>query len=114
MIKMRVGNQHNIDRRQVVDFDPWLPQPLQHEQPARKIRVNDNVFPANLHQEAGMTNERHPHLAVRNQLRLVRFTNSRGDGGVPYESAKLLGAFAEGRILERLLQHEMQLLAVRL
>src|SRR5713101_6976380 len=112
MIKMRVSDQHNINRREVVDFDPWLPQPFQHEQPARKIRVNDNVLPTNLHQEAGMANERDSHLAVRNQLRLVRFSNSRGDGGMPYESAKLPGAFAEGRILERLLQHEMQLSAL--
>ena len=48
MIKMRVCDQHVIDRREVFDADARHTQTLQEEQPLRKVRVHEDVLPADL------------------------------------------------------------------
>ena len=40
---MRVRQQHQINRRQVADFQPGALDALQQKQPVRKIRVNQHV-----------------------------------------------------------------------
>src|SRR5512142_915463 len=57
VVEMCVRDQNQIDGRKIADSDTGLPEALQYEQPACKIRVNDYVFPADLQKKAGVPNE---------------------------------------------------------
>jgi hypothetical protein len=65
MIKVRMRNQDDINGRQIPDAKSRTPQPFQHKQPARKVRIDHRTLPADLHKETGMANESDPQLAVR-------------------------------------------------
>ena|SRR5258707_385784 len=112
VVEMRMSDEHQIDGRKIIDSDPRPPQSFQDKQPAREVWINHDVFSADLQEKSGMANESDTQLAIGNKFGLMRFANARGDGGMPYELPKLLGALAQSRIFERLFQHEVQLLAV--
>ena len=57
MIEVRMGHEHEINWWQVGDTHPGFAQALEHEQPARKIRVDHHILTAHLNKETGMTNE---------------------------------------------------------
>jgi hypothetical protein len=103
VIEVRMGDQNQIDRWKVIDFDARLSQALKHKQPSGKIGINDNVLASYLQKEAGMPNERHAHLAVRNQHRPVRLAGRRSHGGVANQASKLPGTLAQSRIFQGLL-----------
>src|SRR5580698_8080450 len=48
-----------IDGRQIPHAQPRTPQPFQYEEPAREVRVDHHALPADLHEEAGVSDERH-------------------------------------------------------
>jgi hypothetical protein len=109
MVEMGVRHQNHIHGRQIVQAHSGLAKTFQHEQPACKIGVEDNVLPAHLQKEARMSNERKTHFAVADQLRFVGPSRTPRDNGVPNEAGKLLCPFAQRRILQRGLNHEFKL-----
>ena len=56
MIEMGVCYQHQIDFRQMMQFDSRLLQPLDHLQPFRPIRVDQNISIVSLNEKRGMPN----------------------------------------------------------
>jgi len=64
VIKMRMRDKYDIHRRQVAQMQTGLAQPFQNKKPAREVRVNDDVHPADLEEEAGMADERYAQIAV--------------------------------------------------
>ena len=103
VIEVSVGDQNQINRRQIPQLHSRLAQALQDEQPARKVGIDEDILAADLQKEAGMTDESHPHLTVGNQLGLVGEASSRRDRGVPHQAAKLPGTLAKRGILQRVL-----------
>jgi hypothetical protein len=106
VIEMRMGDQHQINGRQIAEFYAGLAQSFQHKKPSREVRIDYDVLAAHLQEKTCMTNESNPHLAIGDQNRLVRFADSRGHSGVPYELPKLPRALAHSRTLDRLSQHK--------
>ena len=64
VIEVRVGDQHQIDRRQIAQLHARLAQPLQHEQPAREVGIDQHILPAHLHEKAGVADEGDAEFAV--------------------------------------------------
>ena len=52
VIEMRMRHQHRIDRRQVAHAEPRPPQPLQNKNPLREVRINHDVFSADLQEKS--------------------------------------------------------------
>jgi len=44
VIEMRVRNQHKINRRQMMNFEAWLFQPLDHLEPLRPNRIDQDIY----------------------------------------------------------------------
>src|SRR3974377_1738800 len=105
MIKMRVSDQNQVDWWEIRNSQPWLPQSLQHEQPARKVGVDDDIQPANRHKKACVPDERDAQLSVVNQLGFVRLPGARGDRGMANQSPELRGPFADRWIPKCRLDH---------
>ena len=80
-------------------------QAFQHEQPAREVRIDDDALPANLHEEAGVTDEGDAEFSVGDEARLVSLTEARSYRGTAHQTSELSGAFTKGRIAKRLLDH---------
>ena len=55
MIEMRVRQQHQVNRRQVADFQAGTFDAFQEEQPVRKIRINQHVQVRELDQKRRVT-----------------------------------------------------------
>jgi hypothetical protein len=51
MIEVGVSEQHHINARQVLDFQPGTPDPLQKKKPIRKIRIYQHVQIGELRQK---------------------------------------------------------------
>src|SRR5579885_1970417 len=89
MIEMRVCDQDKINGGKITNFHPGLAESFQDEQPAREVGIDDNIFAANLNEEAGVPNERHAHLAIRNQHWFVRFAYPGSDRGMPHQTPEI-------------------------
>ena len=70
MVEVSVGDQNQIDRGQVAYLQARSSQAFEHEQPAGKIGIDENVLAADLEKETGMADESHTHLAVADQFGL--------------------------------------------
>ncbi len=105
MIEVRMGHQHHVDGRQIGDAQAGTAQALQHEQPAREVGIDDDALPANLHEEAGVTDEGDAEFAVGSEAGLVGLAVARSNCGAAHQSSELGGAFTKGRIAECLLNH---------
>jgi len=79
MVEVRMRNQHQVNRREIANADARLAQPLQNKKPASKIRIDHHVLTADLHQEAGVSNEGQPQLAIPDQLGLMDLTGTPGN-----------------------------------
>jgi hypothetical protein len=101
-----MGNQNQINWRQVAHLQAWPPQALQDEQPARKVGIDENILPADLEEKTGVADESHTHLAVGNEFRLMSATGPRSDHRVPHQAAELPSPRAKRRILQSILQHQ--------
>lgn len=64
MVEMRVCNEHNIDRRQMMNLEAWLLQPLYDLQPFRPIWIDENVDLVCLNQKGCMTDPGKADLAT--------------------------------------------------
>ena len=80
VIEVRMGDEHQINRRQIADPHSRLAQSFQDKKPAREVGIDDDVLAAHLQEKTGMANEGHAHLAIRYQHRLVRLADSRRHG----------------------------------
>ncbi len=105
MVKMRVRHENQVNRRQVRDSKSGSAQPLENKQPPRKVWVDNDTLTADLHEEAGVSNEGDAQLAVGRETRLVSLTTTWGDGGVTHQSSELGSALTKGRIAKRLFNH---------
>lgn len=105
MIEMRVRYKNRIDCGEVGDAQPGAAQAFQHEEPSREIRINDNVPAADLHKEAGMTNECDAEFSVGDETGLVGFAGEPSYSGTAHQTPELGSALAKGRIAKCLLDH---------
>jgi len=64
VIEVSVRYQDNIHRREVAQIQSRLSQALEDEQPARKVRIDDDVLSADLQEEAGVSDEGNGEFAV--------------------------------------------------
>src|SRR5579872_2125934 len=76
VVEVGMGNEHEIDWRQIADPHSGLAQSFQDKKPARKIRIDDDVLAAHLKEKTGVSNESHTQLAIGYQYRLVWLSNS--------------------------------------
>ena len=100
MVKVSVRYQHQVDWGQVADVNSRLSQALQHEQPARKVRIDQNVLPANLDEKTGVSNEGDSKLPIGNQSWFVDLAGTWRDNGMPHQSTKLARTSLQGSILD--------------
>ena len=103
MVKVGVGDQHQVDRRQVTHLQTWPSNAFQHEKPARKVGINDDILAADQEKETRVTDECHPHLAIGHQFWLMGAADPGSDYRVPHQAAELPGTLAKRGILERIL-----------
>src|SRR6266702_7909466 len=89
VIKMRMCNKYRIDRRKIGDTKSWTAQPLQQEQPLRKIRIDDEILSTNLQKETRVSDKRHAKLRWSCQHGLVRGTCATCESRVPDEGPEL-------------------------
>ena len=54
MIEMRVRHENEIDRRQMMNFETRLLEPLDHLQPLRPDRIDQEIDLVRLNQERGV------------------------------------------------------------
>ena len=74
MVKVRVRNQHCINRRKIAQPQAGTAQSLEDEDPACEVGVNQDVLAAHLEEEAGVSDERHAQLTAPGQHRLASNT----------------------------------------
>src|SRR5437588_1455056 len=63
MIEMRVRNENEIDRRQMMNMKSRLLEPLDHAQPHRPDRIDQHVRLVGLNQERGVSDPGDANLA---------------------------------------------------
>lgn len=100
VVKMRVSDEDNVDRREIAQLNSGLAQPLENKKPARKIGIDDNIFAADLEKEAGVADESDAHLSVGHELWAVSFAGERTDGGMAHQTAKGACTLTQSRIFE--------------
>ena len=105
MIEVSMRDENQIDRRKIGNAQAGTSQAFQNKEPAREVRIDDYVLPAHLHKEAGMPDEGNAEFTVSCQAGLVGLTRAGSNRRVAYQTSKLSGALAEGRIAQRLLNH---------
>ena len=105
MIEVSMRNQHYVDGREIGDAQAWTAQALQHEEPAREVRIDDYAPAANLYEEAGVADESDAQFSVRGKSRLTSLAPARSYRRVAHQTSELRSAFAKGRVAKRLLNH---------
>ena len=55
---MRMGKQHQVDGRQILDPDSGPAQAAQCDQPLGEDRIDEQLAPTDLDQKRGVANER--------------------------------------------------------
>src|SRR5580658_2956757 len=63
MIHMRVGEQHHVNGRQVLDLYTRPAQAAQGDKPFGEDGVDEHLAAANLYEKRGVANERNPQLS---------------------------------------------------
>ena len=106
VIEMRVRYKNHINGRQIAHPHSRAPQTLQHEQPARKVRIDQNILSTDLNKKAGMAYKSDSQLAITHQPGPMDHADSRRHSGVPHQAPKLPRSLAERRITQRVLEHE--------
>ena len=101
MMKVGMRDQHQVNGGRSPQLDPRFAQPLQHKQPAGKIRIDDNILPANLDEKAGMADERYPNSPLLTKLGLCAWPVRGVTAECRTSSAKRTRAFAENGIRKR-------------
>ena len=65
MVEVGVGQQNQINRRQVLDLEAGPLDPFDEEQPVGKVGVNQDVEIRDLHEKRRVTNPGQRHLAIQ-------------------------------------------------
>ena len=89
MIKVGMGNQYRIDWRQIAHAQSWASEPLQNKNPLREVRVNHDVFSADLQKETRVPDEGDTQLSTVHQYRLARLAAARSKDGTAYQCSYL-------------------------
>ena len=76
MVEMRVRDQNVIDGRQVLDADARYAQAFQNEQPLGKVGVDQDILPADLQKESGVSDECDGEVLAIDQHRLAGFAGA--------------------------------------
>src|ERR1019366_1544000 len=71
VVEVRVRNQHRVDCRQLPQLQPRTAQPLENENPAREVGIDQNILSPDLEDEAGMSDEGYAQLATAGEHRLT-------------------------------------------
>ena len=66
MIEVGVGHEHEIDFRQMMNVEPRLLEPLDHFQPLRPDRVDEQIELVSLNQKRSVADPGNAHLAFAN------------------------------------------------
>ena len=74
VVEMRVRNENRVNWGKVCDAQTRTTKTLQHEQPAGKVGIDEDVFSADLQEEAGMSDESDAELTVCREPGLVSLT----------------------------------------
>ena len=64
MIEVRVRHEHEVDVRQIVQMQPRMPHALDHLQPLRPVRIDEQVLPLRLDQKRGVADPGDADFAV--------------------------------------------------
>ena len=64
MIEVGMGQQNEIDRRQILDFEAGALDPFDEEQPVGEIGIDQDVQIRELHQKGRVTDPGQSHLAI--------------------------------------------------
>ena len=99
VVEVGMSHQHQVNGRQIADFQARLPQTLEDEEPACKVGVDDNILAAHLEKKTRMTDESHAHFAAGRQLGLMAMPGPGSDRGASHQAAELPGAVAQRTIL---------------
>ncbi len=105
MIKVRVRYQDHVDGRQVADAQSRSAQSLEYEKPAGEIGIDDDTATADLHEEAGVSDEGHTEFSITGEPWRVSFAAAWRNGRVADQASELAGAFTQGRIAKRCFDH---------
>ena len=103
VVEVGMCDQDQINWGQVAYLQTRLSKTFQDKQPARKVRINDNVLAADLEEETGVADESHTQLAIGYQPRLMSTTSPGSYHRVAHQRTELPGTLAERGILERIL-----------
>src|ERR1700681_4863737 len=101
VIEVRVRHEDDVHRRQVSQVQSRLAQSFQDEEPACKVRIDNDVLPAYLQKKAGVPDECNAQFTVRDQFRLVGLARARRYRRVPYQASELAGPLAQCRVFQR-------------
>src|SRR5439155_6548654 len=108
VVKMRVSDQHHVDRGQIFDPNAGMAQAFQYKQPAGKVGVNQDVFSAELDQKTRVPDKGNTQVASGNRNRLVAFADARCQSGVPYNASKLTGFSSQSNVEHELFKLDAQ------
>src|ERR1019366_7836074 len=89
VVEVRVRNQHRVDRRQLPQLQPRTAQPLENENPAREVGIDQDVPAPDLEEETGMSDESYAQLATAGEHRLTGDASARRQSGAAHQSSKL-------------------------
>src|ERR1019366_357759 len=89
VVEVGVRNQHRVDCRQLPQLQPRTAQPLENEDPARKVGIDQNILSPDLEEEAGMSDEGYAQLATAGEYRLTGDAGARRHGGAAHQGSKL-------------------------
>ncbi|SPE45429.1 hypothetical protein SBA7_820031 [Candidatus Sulfotelmatobacter sp. SbA7] len=106
VVEMRVRDQHQVNGWQIAQLYARLSQALQHEQPARKIGIDNYILPAHLDEETGVANESYSQFSVAYQFGLMSLPGAGSHGGVLHQPPEGPGTLAKDGVLETGLQHQ--------
>jgi len=105
MIKMCMRYQHEIDRRKIDNAEARTPQPLQNKQPPREVGIDNHASAADLHEEAGMSDEGNAEFSISGEPGFMCLAAATSDRRMPHQARKLRGTLAKGRIAKCLFDH---------
>src|ERR1700691_5192072 len=97
---MRVRDQHQVDGRQIAKIHTRLLKPLQHEQPACEVGINNYILATRLDEETGVADESHSQFSIAYQFWFVSFSRARSNRRVMHQTPEGAGTLAKDGVLE--------------
>jgi len=85
VVEVRVGQQHQVDRRQVLHPKAGSPQALEQKEPVGELAIDDGVEALELNQERGVPDPRQRQLVAAQLRKVGDLHRARGRGleGMP-------------------------------